>query len=186
VTGPDESGAGRDWAALPTTLRRIVTANDANGRSFGMVDGPPDPVLEFAPGDGLYEAWSDDGSSAIQDYETAALLPLPGGVKLRWFTVHPLPKGVPVEKFRPGFAAAFKRMADVDVQPDVTRHPGMHLTRTLDLITVISGRVTLLLDDSEHTLGPGDVVVQRATNHAWVCEGDTPALLTAVLIDRPD
>jgi len=30
----------------------------------------------------------------------------------------------------------------------------------------------------------GDVVIQRGTNHAWMCEGPEPALLVAVLIDK--
>jgi quercetin dioxygenase-like cupin family protein len=60
----------------------------------------------------------------------------------------------------------------------------MHLTRTLDAIIIVRGRVRLLLDTDERLLGPGDVVVQRGTNHAWVCDGDEPALLVAVLISR--
>ena len=61
----------------------------------------------------------------------------------------------------------------------------MHLTPTLDFIVVVHGRVRLILDLDERELGPGDVVVQRATNHAWACVGDEPALLAAVLIDQP-
>jgi hypothetical protein len=33
---------------------------------------------------------------------------------------------------------------------------------------------------------PFDVVLQRATNHAWVNRSDEPALLMAVLIDHPE
>jgi quercetin dioxygenase-like cupin family protein len=44
--------------------------------------------------------------------------------------------------------------------------------------------VRLLLDADERVLGPGDVVLQRGTNHAWVCEGDEPAVMVAVLSDR--
>ena len=40
-----------------------------------------------------------------------------------------------------------------------------------------------LLDNEEVDLKPFDVVVQRGTNHAWVNNGDEPALLIAVLID---
>ena len=43
--------------------------------------------------------------------------------------------------------------------------------------------VTLLLDNDEVRLKPFNVVVQRGTNHAWVNNGDEPALLIAVLID---
>jgi quercetin dioxygenase-like cupin family protein len=48
----------------------------------------------------------------------------------------------------------------------------------------VRGEVDLLLDDGEAThLKPGDVVIQRATNHAWVNRGKETALLVAILID---
>lgn len=34
--------------------------------------------------------------------------------------------------------------------------------------------------EGDRLLGPGDVVVQRGTNHAWVNGGDTPAVIVAV------
>lgn len=169
---------------LANGLRRIITGNDADGRSRVHIDGPPDPVLEFTPGNGLYQAWSEDADGQFDLSGVSRLCPLPGGVKLRWFTANPIPPGVPDEVIRPAFARAFAAMSDIDVQPDTTRHPGMHLTETLDFIIVVRGRVRLILDDDERSLGPGDVVVQRATNHAWACEGDEPALLVAVLLDR--
>ena len=50
-------------------------------------------------------------------------------------------------------------------------------------IILLSGSVTLLLDDDEVQLQPFDVVVQRGTNHAWVVDGTESALFIAVLID---
>jgi uncharacterized cupin superfamily protein len=51
----------------------------------------------------------------------------------------------------------------------------MHRTRTLDYAVVIEGENVLVLSDSEVTLGPGSVVVQRGTDHAWENRGDTVA-----------
>ena len=59
----------------------------------------------------------------------------------------------------------------------------MHKTNTIDYIILLKGDVTLLLDEGEVNLKPHDVVVQRGTNHAWVNNGEEPALLIAVLID---
>jgi quercetin dioxygenase-like cupin family protein len=59
----------------------------------------------------------------------------------------------------------------------------MHKTKTIDYIILLSGNVTLLLDDDEVQLQPFDVVVQRGTNHAWVVDGTESALFIAVLID---
>jgi len=39
---------------------------------------------------------------------------------------------------------------------------------TVDYNILISGELVLMLEEGEVTLsGPGDVVVQRNTNHAW-------------------
>ena len=59
----------------------------------------------------------------------------------------------------------------------------MHKTKTIDYIILLKGDVTLLLDEDEVRLKPFNVVVQRGTNHAWVNNGNEPALLIAVLID---
>jgi hypothetical protein len=64
-----------------------------------------------------------------------------------------------------------------------SRHPGMHKTRTIDYVVLLSGEVTLLLDKGEVDLKPFDVVVQRGTSHAWVTKVKEPALIAAALID---
>tara|TARA_A100001035_G_C27307058_1_gene288060 strand:- start:73 stop:315 length:243 start_codon:yes stop_codon:yes gene_type:complete len=46
--------------------------------------------------------------------------------------------------------------------------------------------VELNLDDGSTTkLKQFDVVIQRATNHEWVCLDEKPALACAVLVDTP-
>ena len=60
----------------------------------------------------------------------------------------------------------------------------MHETDTIDYIILLKGDLTLILDEEEVRLKPHDVVVQRATNHAWVNNGSEPALLIAGLIDN--
>jgi mannose-6-phosphate isomerase-like protein (cupin superfamily) len=166
-------------------LRRIVTGQNAAGRSIVELEGPPDPILEFIPGAGLFEIWSDDAGNSFQNHPGAAsLLPVSHGAKCRWFTVLPVPQGVGAAELAAFYDSSFRAMAERDIRPDTARHPGMHRTETLDFIIVIEGRVRLILDEEECVLGPGDVVVQRATNHAWSCVGNHPALLVAVLIDK--
>ena len=41
----------------------------------------------------------------------------------------------------------------------------------------------MLDDGSETSLAPGDVVVQRGTDHAWVNRTDEPARMVFVLVD---
>ena len=60
----------------------------------------------------------------------------------------------------------------------------MHRTETIDVGVVIEGETWLLLDDgSETRVGPGDAVVQRATNHAWVNRSDRSVRMIFVMID---
>src|SRR5436190_885346 len=46
--------------------------------------------------------------------------------------------------------------------------------------------IDMLLDDSEIHLKAGDVLVQQATNHAWVNRGCEPCRIAFVLIDAKE
>lgn len=172
-------------------LRRIVTGENEAGRSRILIDGPQ--AAEFRTGDlgGLYEIWTDTTSGPLDAADDTdrglgkpRLSPPRGGVKIRWFAIEPAPEGVPADTLREITRAAFVEMGAGDHQPDTSRHPAMHKTDTIDAIILVKGRVRLLLDEDETVIEPGEVVVQRATNHAWVVEGDEPALFVAVLVDR--
>jgi quercetin dioxygenase-like cupin family protein len=59
----------------------------------------------------------------------------------------------------------------------------MHRTRTIDYGIVLEGEMVLILSDSEVDLRAGDVVIQRATDHAWENRSDADARMAFVLID---
>ncbi|WP_368188513.1 cupin domain-containing protein [Aestuariibius sp. HNIBRBA575] len=69
--------------------------------------------------------------------------------------------------------------------PENARHPFMHRTDSLDYAVVLSGEITMLLDDEtgDRVLRPGDVVIQRGTNHAWANRGDEPCVMMFVMLD---
>jgi hypothetical protein len=172
------------------SARRIVTRVNERGRSIIGVDGPPAEVVQFPFGAGLFEIWTDlagplDRRSAADGGKGPIRLgPPPGGVKIRWFTIAPAPAGVPQSEIERQVAEGFHAIGADHDRPDVTKGSGMHLTSTIDVIVLIKGSVRLVLDEEETVLKAGDVVIQRGTNHAWVCEGGEPALLVAVLIDK--
>ena len=66
------------------------------------------------------------------------------------------------------------------------RHAAMHRTRSVDYAIVLEGEIDMLLDDSEVRLNAGDVLVQQATNHAWVNRGTKPCRMAFVLIDAKE
>jgi hypothetical protein len=60
---------------------------------------------------------------------------------------------------------------------------GWHTTATIDLNLILSGRLELALPDREPLIiGPGDTVVQRATEHRWRPVGDEPVRWVAAMI----
>lgn len=176
-------------------LRRIITGHNDAGRSIIVLDGPPAGSDGGEPGP-LNEIWTTpgvpapDNSGAFQDQATLPpqLEPPSGGVKLRWFTVTPQAQldAIDPKQLDATVQAGFEAIGAGHARVDTTRHPMMHKTRSVDYIILISGEVKLLLDEDETELKPGDVVVQRGTNHAWVNTGSEPAVLVAVLIDTPE
>lgn len=62
-------------------------------------------------------------------------------------------------------------------------NPLMHRTRTVDYAIIMSGEIDMMLDDKTLHLKAGDVVVQQATNHAWLNRGKEPCRVIFVLMD---
>lgn len=62
-------------------------------------------------------------------------------------------------------------------------HPLMHQTDTLDYIIILSGELYLIMDEGETLLKPGDIVIQKGTNHAWSNRSDQTCIQLAILID---
>ena len=114
----------------------------------------------------------------------AVLGPRKGNVQVRWFVVSPLPEGVPKPELDAMVRNVFAGFDGERHIIDQTRHPAMHETHSIDIICLLQGDVSLILEGSETRIKPGQVVIQRGTNHAWVAHGG-PALLLAVLVDRP-
>jgi hypothetical protein len=171
--------------ALPA-LRRIVTANDAEGKSFVLSDAPTPHVLATGVGRGLVDFWatapglaSGDADGVIQPMR---LDPPAGGTVFRFFQVPPAAGFADRAAAEAAATAAFAAMGAGHVREDTSLHPGMHRSHTLDYVVLLSGRLTLLLEKEEVELAPFDVVIQRETNHAWINKGSEPVLCAAVLV----
>ncbi len=163
--------------------RRIVTGHNAQGKSVFIIDGPPTPF-------GAY--WLTNSTPVDNNGTTDAALqvrrlePPAGGSIFRIAAIPPADPNVPAADRERQIAQMFEQMEAQHCRPDTTRHPAMHKTRTIDYVILLSGELTLLLDEGQVDLKPFDVVVQRGTNHAWVNKGKEPALLAAVLIDAKE
>jgi len=67
-----------------------------------------------------------------------------------------------------------------------SRHPGFHKTRTLDYAIVLEGEVFAMMDVGETKMGPGDVLIQRGTNHAWSNRSNASCRIAFILIDAEE
>jgi quercetin dioxygenase-like cupin family protein len=68
----------------------------------------------------------------------------------------------------------------VEFQPG---NPGMmHATNTIDYVVVLSGAVTVVMEEDEVLLQAGDVLVQRGVMHDWRCDGPEPARVAVVTV----
>ena len=175
-----------DW----TALRRVITGDDENARSRILIDGEAAKTIAVEEA-GLAEIWSAplkgnalfDATDTLKEQDLK-LEPDASSVKVRWFTVAPEDKSKTPEELEAAAAFGFGMVGAGHCRVDTSRHPMMHKTDSLDVIILVKGEVDLILDEGEPTpLKPGDVVIQRATNHAWANHGNETALLVAVLLN---
>lgn len=178
-------------SAFKNAMRRVVTGDNAEGQSVIIIDGGPSVFAGDPELGGLFEIWEDSASGPLDPQDArdlgttkAVLGPRPGNVQVRWFVVSPLPEGVPKAEMDAATRAVFAQFGGERHIIDQSRASAMHETHSIDVICLLQGDVSLILEAGETRIKPGQVVIQRGTNHAWVAH-DGPALLLAVLIDRP-
>jgi len=173
-------------------IRRIVTGHDGDGKAVVSSQGPLPTVAEIAsiPGTFFHEVWSTAGTPAPVDNGVdptlgpLMLAPPQAGTRIRFVDIPPdtpefLAHGA--DRMKTAFAQIGDEAAST-VQAH-SPHPLMHRTESVDYGIVIEGELTLVLDDSEVALKPGDVVVQRGTNHAWANRSGKPCRMLFILVD---
>jgi len=169
----------------PPEVRRVVTALDANGRAVALADGPvvlkslrsPNPAGEMWVTDKYPPdySWKEDRAQT-----KVGLIPPSNGTIFRIVDFPPITPAV--EKM--DVNSMMKVVGDHAPAKGVpVRHPMMHRTRSLDYAIIMSGEIDMLLDDGEVHLKAGDVVVQQATNYAWVNRGKEVCRIAFILMD---
>ena len=170
-------------------IRRVVTKLDPTGKAVVMIDErtalerPRGPtyvgnlwVTEASPPD--YSWSADRGKTKI------GLMPPKGGSVFR--VVDFPPEREALDHMGKGAMQDVVGAAGTPAKGIAPRHPLMHRTRTLDYAIVMSGEIDMLVDEGEVHLKAGDVVVQQATNHAWVNRGTQPCRIAFILLDAQE
>jgi hypothetical protein len=162
-------------------VRRIVTANRADGTSHIAEDAPATAVrtVPERPGYRAVNVWRTN-AGAVEGHK--GILPPKGGTILRIIDFPPEPKDP--EERRRRIAATFGDLfSDAAHDQREGKHPGMHTTPTVDYAIVLAGEIWAVMDEGETLMRTGDVLVQRGTNHAWANRSSETARIAFVLID---
>jgi hypothetical protein len=176
---------------LEALIRRIVTGQGPQGRSVAIEDGPA-PAVEWPgwPGRGVTFVWSEMQTPANnadltppEQREQMAVVPTGAGVS---FIIMHIPPDSEIEAMSP----EERRAATVPVahtfpgafELDTGKGYFMHGTDTMDWLILLSGELTLVVDEEERTLKPFDTVVQGGCNHGWINRGSVPAVTASAVI----
>ena len=174
---------------MTKAVRRVVTGHHADGRSTVVFDGAAPNVRQRKAGNASTLLWvTDEAPADVASAKDRAACEI---------GVPPPRRGTifRVAEFPPGAGGEVRDnetvLRDFGIGPDVKRghpprHPAIHRTRSLDYVVVLEGEIDLLLDDRDLRLKAGDVIVQQATNHAWINRGTATCRLAMVFIDAEE
>lgn len=132
--------------------RRVVTGLDAEGKSAVVIDGPIPRFNDMTAALAWRTATTPADNSGNEDPVA------PYDVAM----LHTPGSNFAICEFKPN-------------TPEL-----MHATDTIDYLIILSGKVTLVLEEGEADLGPGDFVVDRGVLHGWRNPHDEPCVAAAI------
>jgi mannose-6-phosphate isomerase-like protein (cupin superfamily) len=169
-------------------VHRVVTTINKDDKSAALFDGQV-PLQKGGGGEGFATLWAtqkapaDFSWDADRSGQRKSFSPENGGSYL--LVVDFPPVGPDVDKL-PMDTMMKAVGADVPKRGAPPSNPLMHRTRSVDYAVVISGEIDMQLDTGPVHLKAGDVIVQQATNHAWLNHGKEPCRIAFVLMDSQE
>lgn len=170
-------------------VRRIVTGINSAGRSCILEDGVS-PAMQVMPGRLGYRnnnLWRTVASPAPVNApdsvrQHTGVLPPRRGTVIRVIDIPP-ESSDPAERRRQTTAVFAAMFPDAHHNAGDSRHPGMHVTDTVDYAILLQGELIAILEEGETVMRAGDILIQRGTNHAWANRSQSIARIAFVLID---
>lgn len=173
-------------------ITRVITGHDQHGNAIVLDNKIISNVhhLKNAPGTIFYEVWSTNEKAIISAEATDVtlgplMLPPPiKGTRFRFVDIPPDHTYID-QLSAEALKATFSELGDISAgtSNSASKHPLMHRTETIDYGIVISGSITLLLDEEEIIIPENGVIIQRGTNHAWSNRTDQVCRIAFILID---
>lgn len=171
-------------------IRRIVTGLDANKKSHVVSDSASPHVMAIhgIETHAVTDLWATSSTPAnpAQDdicSSQVQLAPPANGTVFRVVEFPPDSEWMGHVDTQAAFASMGKSGAEAINKSQDAKHPFMHITQSVDYALVISGEIWAVLDEEEVLMKAGDVLIQRATNHAWSNRSSEPCLIAFVLVD---
>ncbi len=158
------------------------------GKSVFVSDGEVQPItLSMTPGSETYQIWGADEAVQLptegSELMTQGYFPSEGGFRFGFFTVPPAGTEPPADLDMEAAIAEINQKLPSLMDVSEMDNPGMHSTDTVDYIVVLSGEVSLELDDGQTvSLSAGDCVVQNGTRHAWRNTSSAPCVMAFALV----
>jgi mannose-6-phosphate isomerase-like protein (cupin superfamily) len=172
-------------ASSASDIHRVVTGLDANNKSTTLFDSRVTLEVGKSGNPGAVLWITDSYPLGFSQQDTAqrpiGIPPPANGTVIRVVEFPPI-DDAKLAKMDPNFM--MKVVGDNAPARGVpVSNPLMHRTRTVDYGIIMSGEIDMMLDDKTVHLKAGDVVVQQATNHAWLNHGKEPCRVIFVLMD---
>ena len=168
----------------------VVTGHKDDGTAIIISDKAPRTYPNPKFFTTFYEVWNEQQVPVtvrkhMQDEEkTLNHKPPRKGVRIRMHDFYPIGDGANKLTYEE-IVEHFREAGSEDSVPpkDKWKHTFMHRTESIDFGIMIEGELTLIMEEGERTLYPGDVVVQVGTNHGWENRGDKTSRIAFVLLD---
>jgi mannose-6-phosphate isomerase-like protein (cupin superfamily) len=155
------AAASKQEDEIMPSYRRVVTGLNAAGQSCVIFDGPGGIA-------------SESGARTILLWKTDSAPASNAGIA-----------DAADEPSSFDFPRGGSKFVIVHFPPGTGEHSGrgMHASNTLDYGVVLSGRVTIVLEEGEADLGPGDLIIDRGVSHAWRNSGSEDCAVLWTILD---
>ncbi len=174
-------------------MKRVITGINKDGKSIiSKVDeGHFLPVTDAVPDWYAVELWNthkmplDENDDDGIEPDNIKLPPPVNGTAFRLVQFPPEKDMLANLDTDKSMAETMNEYSDESVTNDTSQkvNPMMHKTPSVDYGIVIEGNITMIMEEEEVDLEQGDVVIQRATEHAFSNRSDKPVKMLFVLVD---
>jgi hypothetical protein len=161
--------------------RRVIAGVDDKGRSTVVADEIT-PQRATAAAFTICDIWETESLPIPMDAAAVvgevSIYPPKAGFTFR---VCAFPPDSEYDK-KTAYEASLAALKGRDAFRAESEIPGMHVTDSLDIVTVVSGELHVVLETGETLLRQGDSLVVRGVMRCWSNKTDKPVIITSLIM----